>query len=179
MECCLLPLAHLQQSLPIFSPHEAYHTLFLHFFLFLSFLFFHHSIKTHHHSQHSPNHLSLASSLNLNKSQGGNVPGGSRVEQGSKRRMKSEPMHRSFLSPTLIDVYSISERWSRTSHTHWHRQCVIYRSRYRRRQGCKNKTEKRPLVPETYSRWLHLDYWNRDITPIVVLSFRPIVNNKR
>lgn len=133
MECCLLPLAHLQQSLPIFPRStRSYHTLFLHSFLF----FFHHSIKIHH-SQPIQNRLSLASSSN--------VLGGSRVEQGSKRRMKSEPMHRSFLSPppTLIDAYSIGVRWSRTPNTHWpHRQCVIYRSRYRRWQGCKNKTEK-------------------------------------
>lgn len=34
-------------------------------------------------------------------------------KQGSKRRMKSEPMHRSFLfplPPTLIDAYSIDKR---------------------------------------------------------------------
>lgn len=110
MECCLLPLAHLQQSLPIFPPHERPHT-FSPLFSFLSFFF--PTTQSRRFTTHNmrPNHLSLASSLNLNnKSQGGNVPGGSRVEQGSKRRMKSEPMHRSFLSPTLIDAYSISER---------------------------------------------------------------------
>lgn len=112
------------------------HEVLPHTFSPLSSFFFHHSIKIHH-SQPIQNRLSLASSSN--------VLGGSRVEQGSKRRMKSEPMHRSFLSPspTLIDAYSIGVRWSRTPNTHWpHRQCVIYRSRYRRWQGCKNKTEK-------------------------------------
>lgn len=112
------------------------HEVLPHTFSPLFSFFFHNSIKIHH-SQPIQNRLSLASSSN--------VLGGSRVEQGSKRRMKSEPMHRSFLSPppTLIDAYSIGVRWSRTPNTHWpHRQCVIYRSRYRRWQGCKNKTEK-------------------------------------
>lgn len=181
MECCLLPLAHLQQSLPIFPPHERLATHFFSTFFFPFFFF--PTTQSRRFTTHNmrSNHLSLASSLNLNKSQGGNVPGGSRVEQGSKRRMKFEPMHRSFLSPTLIDAYSISERrWSRTPHTHWHRQCVIYRSRYRRWQGCrKNKTEKSVLsCPKRI-----LDDFTSTIgtaTSHLQSSFyRPIVNDKR
>lgn len=36
-------------------------------------------------------------------------------------------------------------------------------------RGAKIKPKRRPLVPETYSRWLHLDYWKRDIAPIYVI----------
>lgn len=64
-------------------------------------------------------------------------------KQGSKRRVKSEPMHRSFLfplPPTLIDACSIDKRWTgASSHAPLAPRIIIYRSRYR--QGCKNKTE--------------------------------------
>lgn len=53
MECCLLPLAHLQQSLPIFPPHERLATHFFSTFFFPFFFFSHHSIKKIHHSQHA------------------------------------------------------------------------------------------------------------------------------